>query len=290
MALPILSGLAEVADRYDGFIIDLWGVVHDGTKPYPQARDTLHRLKEAGKRAVMLSNAPRRSHALISGMNAMSVERDLYLDVMSSGEAVHIELQQRRDPWYARLGRRCHHLGPERDLSIFEDLDVELVPLDVAEFIVNTGPWEFDETVADYEERLQQARSRNLPMVCANPDLVVMRQGRRLICAGALAQRYEQLGGKVSYRGKPDPAIYDFCLDLLAISDRKRVLGIGDAFHTDIAGACGAGLDALFVTGGIHHVELGVVPGQVPQPDRLEALIAHHDGLRPTYAVPALRW
>ncbi len=290
MPIPIISGLGEVAERYDGFIIDLWGVVHDGVEPYPHAAATLRRIRDAGKKAVMLSNAPRRAHALVDGMAQMGIGRELYTDVMSSGEAVHIELAGRHDPWFAALGRRCYHMGPDRDLNIYDGLGLELVALDQAEFIVNTGPWEFHETVADYEDRLRLGAARGLPMVCANPDLMVIRQGRRVICAGALAERYRELGGAVAYRGKPDAAIYDFCLDKLGIAERARVLGIGDAFHTDIAGARGAGLDALFVTGGIHRDELGVGPGEAPSPDGLARLIAAHDGIAPSFAIPEFRW
>lgn len=290
MPIPLLSGLGEVAGRYDGLIVDLWGVIHDGVQPYPHAVETLRRLREAGKRVVMLSNAPRRAYALVDGMQAMGIGRDLYTDVMSSGEAVHIELSARKDPWYARLGRRCHHIGPDRDLSIFDGLGLERVGIDEAEFIVNTGPWGFDLTVADFEDLLRAGARRKLPMVCANPDIVVIREGVKVICAGALAQRYEQLGGDVSYRGKPDPAIYDFCLDLLGIDDRRRVLAVGDAFHTDIAGATGSGLDAVFVTGGIHHEELGIRTGETPAPEALRRLIAHHDGIVPSYAMPCFRW
>ncbi len=290
MPIPMLSGLEEVVERYDGLIVDLWGVIHDGVRPYPHAAETLRRLAQAGKRVVMLSNAPRRSYALVEGMRAMGIGRDMYTDVMSSGEAVHIELSTRMDPWYARLGRRCHHIGPDRDLSIFDDLGLERVGIDEAEFIVNTGPWGFDLTVADFEDLLQAGARRKLPMVCANPDIVVIREGVKVICAGALAQRYEALGGEVSYRGKPDPAIYQFCLQRLDVGNRRRVLAIGDAFHTDIAGAIGSGLDAVFVTGGIHHDELGIRPGEAPSADALRRLIAHHDGIAPSYAMPSFRW
>lgn len=290
MPIPMLTGLGEIAERYDGLIVDLWGVIHDGVKPYPHAAETLRRLKQAGKRVVMLSNAPRRAYALVDGMRDMGIDRDMYTDVMSSGEAVHIELSTRKDPWYARLGRRCHHIGPDRDISIFDGLDLERVDIEAADFIVNTGPWGFDLTVADFEDLLQVGARRRLPMVCANPDIVVIREGVKVICAGALAQRYEQLGGSVSYRGKPDPAIYDFCLELLQIEDRGRVLAVGDAFHTDIAGARGSGLDAAFVTGGIHHEELGIRPGEAPDANALRRLIDNHDGIVPTYAMSCFRW
>lgn len=291
MTLPVLDGLSQWADRYDGFILDLWGVIHDGAKPYRGAADTLRKLTGLGKKTVMLSNAPRRSFALVQLMDGMGIPRELYGEVMSSGEAVHREMQQRTDPWFARLDRRCLHIGPERDRSIFDGLDLELVsgPAE-AGFLMNTGPDKFEETVADYAPVLDQSLARGLPMVCANPDLVVIRQGREIVCAGALARYYEQKGGEVRYRGKPDPAIYRICLETLGIGDKRRVLVVGDAFHTDVAGANAAGIDVLFCSGGVHSAEIGVTYGQKPDPARIEAVIAAHGGIRPTAAIGGFLW
>lgn len=291
MTIPILHGLSEIADDYDGFILDLWGVVHDGVTPYPHSVDTLRALRAAGKRTVLLSNAPRRAGALVTAMTGMGIGRDLYDHVMSSGEAVHGELATRRDPWYARLGRRCLHIGPERDRNIFDGLDLILVSRpEEADFLLNTGPDRFEETVADYHGVLAAAAARRLPMVCANPDLVVMREGRRVICAGALARHYAELGGEVSFRGKPDPAIYASCLEILGIADLRRVVAVGDALHTDIAGANAAGLASVFVTGGIHAEELGLTAyGAVPDAERISQVARAH-GQRPTAALPAFVW
>lgn len=290
MTIRILAGLRDVADCYDGFIIDLWGVVHDGVTPYPGVRETLERLRSLGKRTVLLSNAPRRAFSLIEMMNAMGLPRSLYDQVMSSGEAVHLEMLRRTDPWFATLGRRCLHIGPERDKNIFEGLRLDLVA-DVADadFLMNTGP-DRDETLADFVPLLEASARRGLPMVCANPDLVVIRQGVPLICAGALARYYEDLGGSVRYRGKPDSAIYDVCLDLLGVNDRRRILAIGDAFHTDIAGAAAAGLDSVLCTGGIHAAEIGTRYGEQPDPERIEAVIAAHGGVRPSAAIGGFVW
>lgn len=295
MSLTILDGIRQIADRYDGFILDLWGVIHDGTQPYDGAADTLRTLTGLGKKMVMLSNAPRRATALVTLMSGMGIPREIYGEVMSSGEAVHIELERRfgphADPWFAKLGRRCLHIGPERDKNIFDGLDLELVDSpDQAEFLMNTGPDKFEETVADYAPVLDASLARGLPMVCANPDLIVIRQGKEIICAGALAQYYGQKGGDVRYRGKPDPAIYDACLEKLGITDRSRVLAVGDAFHTDIAGASAAGIDVLFCSGGVHAWEIGVTYGQKPDPARIEAVIKAHDGLRPTAAIGGFLW
>jgi HAD superfamily hydrolase (TIGR01459 family) len=295
MSLPVLDSLSQIADQYDGFILDLWGVIHDGTQPYDGAANTLRKLTELGKKTVMLSNAPRRSFALVQLMGGMGIPREIYGEVMSSGEAVHIELERRfgpqADPWFAKLGRRCLHIGPERDKNIFDGLDIELVATpEEAEFLMNTGPDKFEETVADYAPVLNASLALKLPMVCANPDLIVIRQGKEIICAGALAQYYEQQGGEVRYRGKPDPAIYDVCLEKLGISDRRRVLAVGDAFHTDIAGANGAGIDVLFCSGGVHSWEIGTTYGQKPDPAKVEAVIEAHDGLRPTAAIGGFLW
>ena len=286
MTLRILSGLSQIAGFYDGFIVDLWGVVHDGITPYPGAKETLVSLRAAGKKTVMLSNAPRRSFSLIELMAGMGLPTDLYDDVITSGEVVHREMLLRTDPWFAALGTRCLHIGTERDKDLFEGLALDLVAdVESAEFVMNTGPDSFDDTIEAFAPLLDASAKRALPMVCANPDLVVLRQDRPLICAGALAQYYERIGGDVRYRGKPDPAIYDVCLDRMGIGDRRRVLAVGDAFHTDIAGARAAGLDSLFCCGGIHAAELGTHYGETPDPARLEATVAAHGDLRPTAAI-----
>ncbi|HLN22449.1 MAG TPA: TIGR01459 family HAD-type hydrolase [Patescibacteria group bacterium] len=291
MTVPVIDGLRELADSYDGFILDLWGVIHDGATAYDGAKNTLAQLKALGKKTVMLSNAPRRAFALVNLMTGMGIERELYGEVMSSGEATHLELDRRTDPWFAKLGKRCLHIGPERDRNIFEGLDVELVEhVADAEFLMNTGPDKFEETVLDYARVMDAAAERHLPMVCANPDLLVVRDGKKIICAGALAEYYQSMGGDVRFRGKPDPAIYDVCLDLLGIDDRKRVLAVGDAFHTDIAGASGAGIDVLFCSGGIHSHEIGTVYGQRPEAANIEKVIRAHDGLRPTAAIGGFLW
>ncbi|CAA6603921.1 HAD family sugar phosphatase [Rhodospirillaceae bacterium LM-1] len=285
----ILPGFAILADRYDGFILDLWGVIHDGTQPYPGAADTLARLKELGKPTVLLSNAPRRGFALIEAMGKMGIERDLYGSVMSSGEAVYLELKARTDPFFKNLGPRIYHLGPERDRNVFEGLDYRDAPLDKADFVLNTGPVDFSETVADYENVLAKAASRGLPMVCANPDLTVIRLGEPVVCAGALAERYRALGGSVVQRGKPDPAIYPTCLQALGLKPGQKALAVGDGLHTDIAGANAAGIDSALVIGGIHRSELGIDWGQTPSQADVEMLI-HRHGATPTAVIPTFRW
>ncbi|CAA7619347.1 putative HAD-superfamily subfamily IIA hydrolase like protein [Magnetospirillum sp. LM-5] len=288
MSIPIIAGLSALADRFDGLILDLWGVIHDGVEAYAGAREALVAIRAAGKSTLLLSNAPRRSDALVTQLDKMGIGRELYDFVLSSGEAVHLELKDRTDPFYAVLGRKLYHLGPERDRNVYDGLDYRPVPLDQADFILNTGPVELTETLADYQALLAEGVGRGLPMVCANPDHVVIRQGARIMCAGELASRYAELGGRVSTRGKPDPAIYGQVSSILGAA-KDRILAVGDALHTDIRGANGAGIGAIFVTQGIHAEELGIRPGDIPDASRLDEVVARH-GDRPLAALPTLYW
>ena len=279
-----LRGLATLADAYDGFIIDLWGVVHDGVRPYPGAVACLAALRDQGKPVVLLSNAPRRAAAARAALRAMGIADDLYTDIMTSGEAVHRALRERVDPWFAALGQRVFHLGPERDRNVYAGLGVDPVsePAD-ASFVLNTGPDdEADPTdLAAFGPLLASCRASRLPMICANPDLDVIRGGVRVLCAGALPQHYAGLGGDVRSLGKPDPAIYFPVIERLGVP-RGRILAIGDSLRTDIAGATASGIDACWVLGGIHADEWAA--GGDP------ADVARAAGLAPVATLPAFVW
>lgn len=290
MQIPILlPGFRAIATQYDAFILDLWGVIHDGAAAFPHSAETLRHLRALGRKTILLSNAPRRAHVLVAQMEGFGIPRDLYDAVMSSGEAVRTELIERRDPFFAALGTRCYHLGPERDRSVFEGVEVDIVDsLAEADFIVNTGPLSFDDTVEDYEDLLVAARKRDLPMVCANPDHVVIRQGKRIVCAGAIAARYAAIGGAVAQRGKPDAAIYKLCAETLGVSP-WRIAVVGDALETDVAGATAAGMTSIWVTGGIHASDLDAGYGKPGEPSLIGAAAARHR-LAPTAALPGFIW
>jgi HAD superfamily hydrolase (TIGR01459 family) len=274
MNVPLIQGIAALAPRYDGFILDLWGVVHDGVAPLPGALECLDALKAAGKRIALLSNAPRRSDDVVERITRIGVPAGLYHHVMSSGEEAWQHLHRRDDPFYATLGRRCLHIGSERDMLIREGLELEFVDTaEQAEFILNTGPAGWEDRIADYAPLLRRALARALPMVCANPDLVVMHGNRLALCAGALAQWYEEAGGRVRWHGKPFPSVYDTCIELLGIVDRTRVLAVGDSLRTDIAGATGAGLDSVLIADGIHAEEFGTINNQPPDLERVAAAL-----------------
>jgi HAD superfamily hydrolase (TIGR01459 family) len=256
VTLRLIDGMRALMPDYDGFILDLWGVVHDGIAPFPGVLDCMERLIGAGKRLVLLSNAPRRSEDVVRRIARIGVPERLYHGVMSSGEEAWQYLRRRDEPFYAALGRHCLHVGSERDLEIREGLDLVFVDAPAeADFILNTGPAEWDNTIEDYAPVLHAARARGLPMVCANPDLVVIHDGKPALCAGALAEQYQAMGGRVRWHGKPYPSVYDSCLGLLDVAERRRILAIGDSLRTDIAGAEGAGIDSLLIAGGVHAAE-----------------------------------
>jgi HAD superfamily hydrolase (TIGR01459 family) len=273
--IPLLPGVAAAAPGYDGFVLDLWGVIHDGVAPLPGALDCLAALLAGNKRIVLLSNAPRRADDVIRRITRIGVPRRLYHDVMSSGEEAWQCLKRRDDPFYRALGRRCLHIGSDRDMEIRDGLDLDWVEdAGTADFILNTGPAGWEDTVEDYAPLLRQALGRDLPMVCANPDLVVNHGAKLALCAGALAQYYETQGGRVRWHGKPYPSVYETSLGRLGIADRRRILAVGDSLRTDIAGAAAAGLDSLLVLGGIHAEEFGVAGNGEPDRGRIAAALA----------------
>jgi HAD superfamily hydrolase (TIGR01459 family) len=274
MQLRLTAGIGELAPHYDGFIVDLWGVVHDGVAPLPGAIACLDALVAAGKRVALLSNAPRRADDVVRRIAALGVPPGSYHAVMSSGEEAWQCLYRRDDPFYRVLGRRCLHIGSDRDLEIRDGLELDFVDApEAAQFILNTGPAEWDDTIEDYEPLLRRALDCHLPMVCANPDLVVMHGAKLALCAGALAQWYMAEGGRVRWHGKPHPSVYEACFALLGIADRRHLLAVGDSLRTDIAGAAAAGIDSLLVAGGIHAQEFGMRGDLGPDLDRIAAAL-----------------
>lgn len=284
-----LPGFAPLAERYDGFILDLWGVIHDGVNAFPHAVDCLTRLRAAGKRTLLLSNVPRPNDNAQAMMRRMGIPDDLYTDILTSGEAVRRALQDAPDLWWAELGRRVFHLGTERDEGVIAGLPYVKVtePAD-ANFVLNTGPDpRFELGMADFEPVLRDCARHHLPMICANPDLQVIRGGVRVLCAGSLAVRYQELGGDVRSIGKPDPAIYQPVLRSLGLPV-DRILAVGDALHTDIAGAAGVDIAACWVLGGIHGDALGNASGGYDLA-RAEAEAREH-GVSPIATLPRFVW
>jgi len=283
-----ITGLAEIAGNYDAFLLDLWGVLHDGVGAHAGALGAARALKAAGKLIGILSNGPRRAAAVAERTAELGITPDLYDVIHSSGEETWQALAGRSGDWVAGLGRRCLPIVPPKDRSLLQGLDLELTD-DPArtDFVLLSGTDRPEETVADYEAQLQTILRHGLSMICANPDLEVVRGSAREICAGAIAARYESLGGRVRYFGKPHPEVYRRCLQALGSPHPSRVLAVGDSLRTDIAGAARAGIDSLFVAGGIHRAELtqgGVFDAA------LFARLCERQGVIPSYLADEFHW
>ena len=282
--MQFYPSLASIAKDYDGFILDLWGVVHDGTALYPGAKACLESLRRAGKKIVFLSNAPRRAFHVEAKLNQLGITPDLYDHVLSSGEVARRFLEV---PAAVAPGSAYYYLGPEKDADLLDGLHYTRTrEMAEADFVLNVDVEFHGQEVAELEPILLEARVHNLPMVCVNPDMEVVKQdGTRIWCAGAIAGAYAGMGGEVSYFGKPYPAVYETSLALLDGIERSAILAVGDNLDTDILGAAQAGIDSALVTGGILLSELGSTPDPYTLRD-----ICTRKGVEPTFVIPGLTW
>ncbi|MBS0361162.1 MAG: TIGR01459 family HAD-type hydrolase [Proteobacteria bacterium] len=278
---------SEIARSYDALLCDVWGVIHNGREAFPDACAALGRYRAEVGPVVLISNSPRPHAQVIEQLDGLGVPREAWSEIVTSGDATRLLLAERA-PGPAWM------VGPERDLALYDGLGVEFSELADATFISVTGPYD-DETEepADYRDRFIDAVSRDLVLICANPDVVVQRGDRLIYCGGALAQLYESLGGRVLMAGKPYPIIYDLSLKKAQAAlgrpvDKARVLCIGDGLPTDIRGANAQGLDVLFVASGIHGAETILADGTLNAAAVADLL--HQDGLSATYAIADLIW
>jgi HAD superfamily hydrolase (TIGR01459 family) len=257
IAAPSLTErLSALAGDYDVMLSDVWGVIHNGVAATAPACDALIRFREQGGTVILITNAPRPGEVVTRFLDKLSVPRDAYDGIVSSGDVT-------RSVMAARPDKAVFHIGPERDLPIFDGLGLRFVPLEQADYVVCTGLRNDEvETPESYRAELGELRRRKMFMLCGNPDLVVERGDRLIYCAGAVADLYKSLGGEVLYAGKPYRPIYDLALQRTASlrgnsPPLQRVLAIGDSIRTDLKGATDFGIDCLFVTAGIHAEELG---------------------------------
>lgn len=290
----LISSLDEISAPYDVLYCDLWGCLHNGKALFPEAVSALQAFRRKGGAVVLLTNAPRTHHAVRKRLDAMGLPLDAYDVIAASGDATQEAMLT------GAAGRKLWHLGPGKDDDLFEIIPewlrdqppIERVELQEAEGIICTGPFdEFNETPDDYRARFLLAKTKGLTMLNANPDLVVDFGATRIFCAGALAELYAEMGGEVLSFGKPHPPIYDFARRQLAAKgityDNDSVLAIGDGVRTDIRGARGEGIDAVFVTGGLEAHRFGDDPA-TPDMGLLTAWLEAED-LHPRYSMGRLR-
>lgn len=271
-SIPLIRSIEPLAGCTTAWLVDIWGVIHNGVRPFAEACAACARFREGGGLVVLVSNSPRPRDSVAEQLDRIGVPRTSWDAIVTSGDVARTLIGR-----YA--GRPILHLGPERDLATLAGLDVQRVGAESAEAVVCTGLFDDErETPDDYAATLQLCAARGLPMICANPDVTVERDGRIIYCAGAIARAYEQIGGAVAYAGKPYVPIYKLTFETLeelrpGSADRKRLLAIGDGVHTDIAGAAAAGVPSLFVASGLHAKSgldaaalAALFPAEMPRP------------------------
>lgn len=250
---PLIARLSSLAENYDALLCDAWGVIHNGVHLFDDVADALVQFRRTRGPVIILTNAPRPSAIIPKQLDRLGLPREAYDGVVTSGDTIRTEIKK-------RLPARFFRLGPEKDDPLFDSLDMDFAPFEEAEAIICTGMiHDTIETPEDYRTMLAEAAARDMEMVCANPDIKVRWGDRVIWCAGALAQLYEQLGGRVAHGGKPHRPIYDLAFDTIAGLQpgltRSRILCIGDGLQTDILGANRNGFDVVYVfgAGGIHE-------------------------------------
>jgi HAD superfamily hydrolase (TIGR01459 family) len=284
--LVAIGGLSELAPRYDVLLCDVWGVIHNGRESFPAACAALSRFRTEIGPVILISNAPRPNPPIVEQLASLSVPDSAWTRLITSGDATR-ELLTGRSPGPVWA------IGPERDAILYDGLGLDFSTPDAAAFISVTGPFDDEnDEPGDYRDRFIGCVARGLPLICANPDIVVQRGDKLIYCAGALAQLYESLGGQVIMAGKPFAPIYEMALGAAAVQlgrapDPARVLCIGDGLPTDIRGANARGLDVLFVANGIHGAET-VGPDGLIMPVVNDLL--RQDGLHATWAIADMVW
>ena len=287
----IIESLEEIANRYDALLVDLWGCVHNGVKAFPEAVAALKGFRKGGGTVILLTNAPRSRHEVAKQLERFEVPKDCYDDIATSGDSARSAM------FRGAVGEKVWFMGQPFDETFFEPLqlidnpvDIQRVELEEAEGIICCGPFDPHADPAVNRPQFLYAKQKGLKLLCANPDIVVDRGERREWCAGALAKLYTEMGGESLYFGKPHPPIYDLARRRLSKLgkdvDASRILAIGDGILTDIAGAMGEDIDALFITGGLAASETATVTQ--PDPDKLSAYLAAENA-SPMFSIGFLR-
>ena len=290
MSPKFLTGLAGIAVNYDAYILDLWGVVHNGHHPYPGVLECMEKLRAGGKPLILVSNAPRTNDHVVAFLDTIGVKRETFDYILTSGNITREILMRREHPFLKGKGKAFYQIGAVRDKGLEDGLGYNRVfSVDSADFLICTGLANDEtETPEDYRRLLMEGLLRDLPMLCANPDLMVMRGTTTHYCAGAIAALYAELGGRVELFGKPYPEVYRQTIEKLGVKP-SQILAVGDSMRTDIKGARTAGIDSVLVCGGIHAEEWGLSAGQMPTEAQVNAVTDQYE-FAPQYVISHMVW
>jgi len=287
------KNISEIAENYDYFILDLWGVIHDGSKTYPGVIDSLNHLRKLNKKVCFLSNAPRRSAKVVELLNRLGIGEELYDFIITSGEATYLYLEANRGKEIIKSPSnniyRYYYIGPPKDADLLNGLGYKKsLDANQADFAVVTGFDDGQYSIAEKLPQLQEAAKNNLTMICVNPDLIVVKQsGEEMLCAGVLALEYQKLGGKVLYFGKPYDLVYEQVFELFSTRDKTRIIAVGDGIETDILGANKNKIDSALIAGGILSNDLKTKYGELPDADLMQKICDKYQSY-PTFILGGL--
>ncbi|KAL3652070.1 hypothetical protein CASFOL_001751 [Castilleja foliolosa] len=299
--IPTITGLHHLAEarQFKAWFLDQFGVLHDGKQPYPGAITTLEKLATCGARMVVISNSSRRASTTIEKLSSLGFNPSLFLGAITSGELTHQYLLRRDDPWFAGLGRSCIHMTwSDRGAISLEGLGLQVVDkAEEAEFVLAHGTEALGissgeaipKTLEELNTILEQCAAKKIPMVVANPDFVTVEARALRVMPGTLAATYEKLGGEVKWMGKPGEIIYKSAMEMVGV-DVAECIAVGDSLHHDVKGANIAEIASVFITGGIHATELGLVKfGETADDASVYSLAAKYDAY-PSFVLPSFAW
>jgi HAD superfamily hydrolase (TIGR01459 family) len=277
------KNITAIAEKYDYFILDIWGVLHDGTHVYDEVIGQLEYLRSRNKKICLLSNAPRRSQKVVNLLENLGMGRNLYDFILTSGEATYSSL------FDSKNSENYYYIGPEKDADLLHGLGCNLVnDAKDASFALVTGFDDGNYDIATKIPQLKAALANNLSLICANPDLTVIKKsGEELLCAGIIAEEYKKMGGKVTYFGKPHKLVYDQVFKLFSNADKSRILAVGDGLETDILGANKNQIDSALIGGGILSNKLKVKHGELPDENLLKKICDQYESY-PTFVIGSL--
>lgn len=287
------QGISDISDSYMGFIIDQWGVLHDGDRPYPGVVECLRELKNRNKYIIILSNSGKRSENNIERMKKIGIGPSLYDELITSGELAWQGMKNQTDGFFKGLGKKVYIMSRGGDRSIVDGLDLEIVDdIKKASFLVISGADSPEKTLEDYEPILKEAARKQIKALCANPDSRGVMGNQNIMGPGTLARRYEDFGGVVHYMGKPHQPIFQHCIKILQSKEiyPGQTIMIGDTMAHDILGGNLVNIDTCLVRCGLHEQSFAnaATPGQMNR--ALTLLVNQYNRVRPKYLVETLKW
>ena len=282
MTFKMIQGISDIWKDYDGYFVDLWGVIHDGSVLYPGVLACLQELQNLNKKVIFLSNAPRKSRFVSQRLEQLGISPNLYQGIVTSGDAAFDALKEQHLP---NFGNKVFHVGPEKDRHMLEVEGLkEVEDFSKADFLLVTDTYEWRETLENYRPLLEKSLEKKIPLVCVNPDLIVHIEDEKMICGGTLADWYKDQGGHVVYHGKPHEDVYDRALEMVKGIDARRIVCIGDSLRTDVSGALNKDLSVVLISGGIHRDDYRWDKAGMPLKEDLEKLFQEHQKI-PTYVL-----